>query len=80
MKLRDALLCIDCDEVFTAEGSACNARCPRCGSQVSVSMTVWLPAWNAYDNPRPVPTFHRGNGAVAKRRRMKLVHATPIAA
>ena len=30
--LKDAFLCIDCDEVPTIDGSSCNPRYPRCAS------------------------------------------------
>ena len=68
MKLRDALLCIDCDEVFTTKGSPCNARCPTCGSRVSAPLFTWVPTSNAYEYPRPKATT------------LELVHPTPIAA
>ncbi|MGA2107696.1 MAG: hypothetical protein ABSH25_08625 [Syntrophorhabdales bacterium] len=42
MNLRDAVLCIDCDKVFTIEGSPCNPRCPRCASSVLMPLSAWV--------------------------------------
>ena len=75
MDLRDAVLCIDCDKVFTIEGSPCNPRCPRCASSVLMPLSAWVGTWTA---------FERGAGdadnAPLRRRRMEIVHPTPIAA
>jgi anaerobic ribonucleoside-triphosphate reductase len=46
MKLKDARLCIDCDEVYEAEGlSAC---CPSCKSESFSLITRWLPSVDAF--------------------------------
>lgn len=44
MKLRDARLCIDCDEVYEAEGTY--ARCPSCGSESFALISRWIPTLN----------------------------------
>lgn len=41
MKLRDARLCINCDEVYEAEGIY--ARCPSCGSESFALISRWVP-------------------------------------
>ncbi|MGD0663543.1 MAG: hypothetical protein ABSD38_36350 [Syntrophorhabdales bacterium] len=49
MNLRDAVLCIDCDVVFTIEGSPCNPQCPRCASSVLMPLSAWARTWTAFD-------------------------------
>ena len=49
MNLRDALLCIDCDEVFATEGFTCNPRCPSCGSSVFAPLAGWIQTWTAFE-------------------------------
>jgi PHP family Zn ribbon phosphoesterase len=70
MKLKDAFLCIDCDEVFTTEGSRCNPRCPTCASSVLMPVSAFLQTLAAPE---------RGKDETA-RPRLEIVHTTPIAA
>ena len=49
MNLTDALLCIDCDEVFAAEEFTCNPRCPSCGSSVFAPLAGWVQTWTAFE-------------------------------
>jgi len=79
MNLRDALLCIDCDEVFTTEGLACNPRCPRCGSSVFAPLAGWVQTWTAYDKSSETNSLSH-YGASTKKQRMEIVHPAPIAA
>lgn len=80
MNLKDALLCIDCDEVFTVEGTACNPRCPVCASSVSALLSTWVRSWTAVErSERKTGRAARDNGSV-KRPRMKIMRSTPIAA
>jgi hypothetical protein len=37
MKLRDCLLCIDCEEVFSGPSA-----CPACGSDATFPLSRWL--------------------------------------
>src|SRR5687768_650338 len=48
MKLRDARLCLDCDEVHA------EAVCPGCGSESFAYLSRWVPAPEASRAPRPV--------------------------
>jgi anaerobic ribonucleoside-triphosphate reductase len=41
MKLRDARLCADCDEVYESRGIY--ASCPGCGSESFALISQWLP-------------------------------------
>jgi hypothetical protein len=80
MHLKDALLCIDCDEVFTAEGSPCNPRCPKCASSVFSPLSAFLSTWVAFER-----SLGESNGAAsedvrAKRRKMEIVRSMLIAA
>jgi len=70
MNLKDAFLCIDCDEVFTISGSACNPRCPRCASSVCAPLSGWVQTREAFD---------RSTGGGAKPR-LKLIHTATVAA
>jgi len=79
MNLKDALLCIDCDEVFTPEGSTCNSRCPLCGSSVFAPLAGWVPTWTAFEKSgetdRVTPC-----GTSTKERVMEVIRPTSIAA
>jgi hypothetical protein len=70
MNLRDAFLCIDCDEVFAIQDSPCNPRCPRCASSVFAPLSAWV-------GTRAAPDHAQAGEA---RPRLEIVHATPIAA
>jgi len=70
MNIKDAFLCIDCDEVFTAEGSRCNPRCPTCASSVLMPVSAFLQTLTAPE---------RGTDKTA-RPRLEIIHSTSIAA
>ena len=70
MNLRDAFLCIDCDEVFAIHDSPTNPRCPRCASSVFAPLSTWV-------GIRTAPNYAHAQEA---RPRLEIVHATPIAA
>jgi DNA-directed RNA polymerase subunit RPC12/RpoP len=70
MKLRDVFLCIDCDEMFTLEGSPCNPRCPRCASSVLMPMSAFV---------RTLTAFERGTDEMA-RPRLEIIQPTSVAA
>ncbi len=76
MKLRDVFLCIDCDEMFTLEGSPCNPRCPGCASSVFVPLSAFVRTLTAFERG----TDETREGVPVKRRRTEIVHPTPIAA
>jgi hypothetical protein len=78
MNLKDALLCINCDEVFAAAGSHGNPRCPRCASSVFVPLSAWVQTWTALEKGE-TNRLMRG-GASTERPRMEIVHSTTIAA
>jgi len=70
MNIKDAFLCIDCDAVFTIEGSPCNPRCPICASSVVMPVSAFLQTLTASE---------RRTGETA-RPRLEIVHPTSIAA
>ena len=80
MNLKDALLCINCDEVFTAVGSPCNPRCPSCASSVFVPLSAWVQTWTALENSQGEATRAMRDGTSTKRPRMEIIRSTPIAA
>jgi len=47
MKLRDARLCADCDEVYKAKGLY--ARCPSCGSESFALISRWVPTLHEFE-------------------------------
>jgi hypothetical protein len=47
MKLRDARLCLDCDEVHQ------DATCPACSSESFAFLSRWVPAPEGQRAPRP---------------------------
>jgi hypothetical protein len=73
MNLRDAVLCIDCDKVFTIEGSPCNPRFPRCASSVLMPLSAFVRTWTAFERG----TDETGEGVPVRRRRMGIVHPRP---
>ena len=79
MKLTNALLCIDCDEVFTVEESSCNPRCPNCASSVFAPLSAWIQTWTANENAQVETNRITRDGASAKRPRLEIIHSTPIA-
>lgn len=50
MRLRDARLCLDCDEVHDA------TLCSACGSESFTYISRWIPAPEAERPERPLPT------------------------
>ena len=50
MRLRDARLCLDCDEVHDA------TLCPACGSESFTYLSRWVPLPDADRPKRPEPT------------------------
>ena len=47
MQLRNARLCLDCEEVHDAQ------QCPSCASETFVFMTRWVPAPERRERTRP---------------------------
>jgi hypothetical protein len=41
MKLSDAILCMNCDEVFSKKEMGCS-RCPKCTSNAVKSLSLWI--------------------------------------
>jgi len=48
MQLRNARLCLDCEEVHD------NDHCPACASETFAFITRWVPAPERRSNPRPI--------------------------
>lgn len=48
MKLRDARLCLDCDEVYSAE-DAQDGCCPSCGSKAAYLLSKAIPTIQAFE-------------------------------
>jgi len=48
MTLREAKLCMDCEEVFKGAGA-----CPRCGSPVTVYLRGWVVPLSDLKSPPP---------------------------
>jgi rubredoxin len=78
MNLKDALLCINCDEVFTAAGSHGDPRCPICASSVFAPLSAWVGTWTALEKGGVNRLMHDGVSTI--RPRMEVVHSTPTAA
>ena len=78
MSLKDALLCINCDEVFTAARSRVNPRCPICASLVFTHLSAWVGTWTALEKGGMNRLMR--DGASTESLRMKVVHSTTIAA
>ncbi len=47
MKLKSAYLCIDCDEIFEAQGT--NPSCPSCNSRAFSPLSAWVTSWGQYE-------------------------------
>jgi hypothetical protein len=58
MQLRNARVCLDCDEVHDLE------HCPSCASEAFAFLTRWVPAEERRRNPRP-PKSQRDVAAAA---------------
>jgi hypothetical protein len=80
MNLKDALLCINCDEVFTAAGSRGNPRCPSCASSIFVPLSAWVRTSTAPENSQGETNRLMRDGVATIRSRMEIVHSTPTAA
>ena len=80
MNLKDAFLCIDCDEVFAIEGSPCNPRCPRCASSVFAPLCAWVRSWPALGHSQGETTRAMRSGASTERPWLEIVHSTHVAA
>jgi hypothetical protein len=80
MNLKDAFLCIDCDEVFAIDGSPSNPRCPRCASSVFAPLSAWVQSWAGVDHSQSETTRAMRIGASTERPRLEIVHPAPIAA
>ena len=80
LNLKDALICIDCEEVFVVQGSRCNPRCPACASSVCVPLSSWIGTGNTLDHGVDEAHAAAQDEAPANRRRMEIVHSTLIAA
>ena len=80
VNLKDAFLCIDCDEVFMIEGSPCNPQCPRCASSVFAPLSAWVQTWTALETTQGETNRVTQGGASTKRPRLEIIHSTPIAA
>jgi len=80
LNLKDALICIDCEEVFIVQGSRCNPRCPSCASSVCVPLSSWIGTGTSLDHGADEAHMAAQNDTPARRRRMEIVHPTPIAA
>jgi hypothetical protein len=55
MQLRNARLCLDCEEVHDAE------QCPICASEMFASITRWVPAPERRTRPRATPSSERAD-------------------
>ena len=42
MKLNDAKICIDCEEVYASDPTKAWPQCPVCGSMIWFPLAVWL--------------------------------------
>ncbi len=79
MNLKDALLCIDCDEIFTAERASSNLHCPNCGSSVFAYLSTWVQSWAVFDRVQ-ARTDDITPLSIPKKRRIGIVHTTHRAA
>jgi DNA-directed RNA polymerase subunit RPC12/RpoP len=79
MNLKNAFLCIDCDEVFAVEESSCNPRCPNCASSVFVPLSAWVQTWTTLEKLQGDTNRTTRDGASAKRLRLEIIHSTAIA-
>jgi hypothetical protein len=80
MNLKDAMLCIDCDEVFTIEGAPTNPHCPRCASSIFVPLSTWIPTWAALDYARGEDNSLTLKGAAIRKPTLRIVRPTAVAA
>jgi len=80
MKLNGMFLCIDCDEVFTTEGSPCNPQCPTCASSVFMPLSAWVQTMTAFERETGGAEGETHEDMRERGRRIALVHSTPVAA
>lgn len=59
MRLQNAYICIDCDEVFDPIGQGGKHQCPACASMSCAPISGWITSWSAFDRlvgrPATVP-------------------------
>jgi hypothetical protein len=65
MKLQEAFLCMDCDEVFTVEGKT-NPECPSCASRSYAPISGWITSWDLVDKLQTLNTGKRPIPAVVR--------------
>jgi len=75
MNLKDALLCINCDEVFTIGESPSNPTCPRCTSSAFAPLSAWVQTCTAFENSQG-ETIRITWRASTKRPRMEIINST----
>ncbi len=79
MNLKDALLCLDCDEIFSTRTTSCNAQCPRCASSAFAPLSTWVQDWTTFaktqDERDDAP-----QAASSRKHRIFLVRKAPAAA
>ena len=80
MKLKEMFLCIDCDEVFTTEGSPCNPQCPTCASSVFMPLSAWVQTMTAFERGTGEAERVTHGDMTERRRRIALVHSAPATA
>jgi DNA-directed RNA polymerase subunit RPC12/RpoP len=60
VKLRDAYICLDCEEIFIPEifkfldQPMKQDCCPNCGGKSSARLSRWLPTMNEHDRAQGV--------------------------
>ena len=80
MNLRNALLCIDCDEVFTIEESPGKFQCPSCASSVFMPISAWVQTWKAFEREKGNARRGTQDDVSIRRRKMEIIRSTSIAA
>lgn len=73
MKLAQAYLCIDCDEIFSVAGQT-NPACPNCASRTYAPIAGWLTTQDLADR-----LFARETGARRVPAAVSLAVAVPVA-
>ena len=78
MNLKDAFLCVDCDEVFTIVETPCNPRCPICASSVLAPLSSWVQTWAALEKGQTAGVME--DDVSTKIARLEIIRSAPIAA